>query len=302
MNNLLLYVVTVLIWGSTWHAITYQLGEIDPLLSVGYRFALASLVLVGYCMAAGKLLRFDARAHRFIFLQGLCLFGMNYWLIYLATRHLTSGLIAVVFSTVMLMNAVNGRIFLGNPVRPHVAVAGLVGLTGIVLVFWPELQGARLGREVVAAFVLAVAGTYLASLGNILSVRNQLNGLPVLQTNAFGMGYGALLMLALALGSGKTPDFQWTLPYVGSLLYLSLFGSIVAFGCYLTLVGRMGADRAAYASLLFPVVALQFSAWFEGYRWTTLGLAGLGMVVFGNLMIVSSPAQLKRALSRPGRG
>ena len=300
MNNLLLYAATVLIWGSTWHAITYQLGEVDPLLSVAYRFALASLVLLGYCMVVGRSLRFTPRAHLFIFLQGLFLFGMNYWLIYLATRHLTSGLIAVVFSTVMLMNSVNGRIFLGNPVRRHVVVAGLIGLAGIVLVFWPEVQGARLGREGISGFVLAMAGTYLASLGNILSVRNQLDALPILQTNALGMGYGALLMLVIALGGGKLPGFEWTLPYMGSLLYLSLFGSIVAFGCYLTLVGRMGADRAAYASLLFPVVALQLSVWFEGYHWTTPGLVGLGMVVFGNLMILVPPVQLKRVLSRRG--
>lgn len=301
MNNLLLYAATVLIWGSTWHLITYQLGEVDPLVSVGYRFGLASLVLLGYCRLRGRALAFPPRAHLFLFFQGAFLFGVNYWLIYLATHDLPSGLIAVLFSSVMLMNALNGRLFLGSPARPHVVFAGVVGLAGIVLVFWPELASAHLQGAGVMAVGLAVAGTYLASLGNILSVRNQRNGLPVLQTNAFGMGYGALLVLIAAAVGGKPFAFEWSLPYVGSLLFLSIFGSIVAFGCYLTLVGRLGADRAAYASLLFPVVALQLSVWFEDYHWTGQGLLGLAMVIVGNLMIITPPARLRRRLFPAGR-
>lgn len=119
------------------------------------------------------------------------------------------------------------------------------------------------------ALVVALAATYFAPLGNILSARNQLRKLPILQTNALGMGYGAALMLTIASVSGRPMGFDWSLPYVGSMLYMSVFGSIAAFGCYLTLVGRLGAEKAAYASPLFPIVALQLSVWFEDYQWTT---------------------------------
>lgn len=298
MNNLLLYASTVLIWGSTWLAITYQLGAVDPLLSVGYRFSLASLLLLGYCLLTGKRLRFTLQEHAFIFLQGVSLFGLNYWLFYLTTQHLTSGLVAVTFSTVVFMNILNGRLFLGRAIQPHVVLAAVIGLIGIVLVFWPEFEADSLGSNTGLALLMAAAATYLASLGNILSARNQVSKLPILQTNAFGMGYGAILMLAIALVSGRPFSFDWSLPYVGSMLYLSVFGSIVAFGCYLTLVGRLGADKAAYASLLFPIVALQLSVWFEDYQWTPQSLLGLSMVLLGNLIILAPPKQLRRLYAR----
>lgn len=298
MNNLLLYASTVLIWGSTWLAITYQLGEVDPLLSVSYRFALASLLLLIYCFLAGKSLRFPLRAHIFIFLQGACLFGMNYWLFYLTTEHLTSGLVAVTFATVVLMNALNGRLFLGTAIQPHVILAAAIGLTGIVLVFWPEFQDFSFEGSTSIALIMAMAATYLASLGNILSARNQLQKLPILQTNALGMGYGTLLMLTIALVSGRPIGFDWSLPYVASMLYLSVFGSIAAFGCYLTLVGRLGAGKAAYASLLFPIVALQLSVWFEDYQWTPQSLTGLCMVLLGNLIILTPTKKRQRVTKR----
>ncbi len=294
MGNTLFYLATVVIWGSTWIAITFQLGVVDPLVSVAYRFVLAAVLLLAYCVARGLPLRFDVRAHRFVLLQGLLLFGFNYWLVYLSTQYLTSGLIAVLFSSVIVMNIVNGRLWLGSSVQGHVVVGASVGLLGIALVFWPELAGASLGHDALLGIGFALAGTYSASLGNIVSVRNQRNGLPVVQTNALGMAYGGTAMLAVAGLVDKAFGFEFTLPYVGSLLYLAVFGSIVAFGCYLTLVGRIGADKAAYAMLLFPVVALQLSAWFEGYHWSPQSLVGVALVLAGNGIILIRPARWLR--------
>lgn len=294
MGNTLFYLVTVLIWGSTWLGITFQLGVVDPQLSVAYRFILAAVLLLAYCAWRGRSLKFDSGAHRFILLQGLLLFGFNYWLIYLSTQYLTSGLIAVLFSSVIAMNIANGRWWLGSPVRGHVVVGAGIGLIGIGLVFWPELLGTKLNGDTLAGIGLALLGTYLASLGNIVSVRNQHNQLPVLQTNALGMAYGGSVMLVTAGMSGTPYLFEFTLPYTASLLYLAVFGSIVAFGCYLTLVGRIGADKAAYAMLLFPVVALQLSVWFEGYRWSAQSLAGVALVLAGNGIILISPKQRAR--------
>ncbi|MBN1318592.1 MAG: DMT family transporter [Anaerolineales bacterium] len=298
MTNLLLYTTTVLIWGSTWLAITFQIGIVDPLLSISYRFGLASLLLLTYCLVTGKNLRFPLRAHIYILFQGATLFGLNYWLFYLTTQHLTSGLVSVVFASLLVMNVINGRLFRAGAILPHVVLAAAIGLLGIVLVFWPEFEGVNLKGTTSLALLMAVAATYSASLGNLLSARNQANGLPVLQTNAIGMGYGALLMLIMALVGSKPINFVWSLPYLSSLLYLSIFGSIVAFGCYLTLIGRLGADKAAYATLLFPIIALQLSVWFEDYRWTLQSLVGLSLVLLGNLIILTPPKRLHWIMAR----
>lgn len=296
MQNLALYGTTVLIWGSTWLAITYQLGSVDPLASVGYRFGLASLLLLAYCRVMSKPMRFSRRDHLFIFLQGALLFGINYWLFYLCTEYLTSGLVAICFSTVVFLNILNGRLFLGTQIRPAVVLGAGLGLVGILMVFWPELATYQAG--VGAGVLVGLLASYVASLGNILSSRNQANGLPVLQTNAYGMGYGALLMLVAALVSGKPLGFELSLPYTLSLVYLSVFGSIVAFGCYLSLIGRIGADRAAYASLLFPLVALQLSVWFEDYQWSALSLVGVSLIVVGNLMALVPMERWRRGWAR----
>ncbi len=284
IKNLSLYTITVLIWGSTWLGIKFQLGDVDPLVSVIYRFTLASILLGVWCGLRGLNMRFAMRDHLFIALQGTCLFAVNYWLFYLAEVHLTSGIVAVMFSTIVFWNILNGRIFLKTPVRVNVICGAGLGIVGIGLVFWPELSGFSLADEGFKGFVLSMVATLLASFGNILSVRNQKHGLPVVQTNAYGMAYGTLLMLSAALIAGKSFTFDPSALYIISLLYLALFGSVIAFGCYLTLVGKIGADRASYATLLFPIIALIISTLFEGYRWSPPALAGVAVILAGNAL------------------
>ena len=284
MLNTILYSLVVFIWGSTWLAITYQLGVVSPLLSIAYRFLLASALLFAYCRLRGRPLRYNAAAHRWMMLQGLLLFALNYWQFYLAERALASGLVAVVFALMVPLNILNGRLFLGAPIRPGVAVGGLLGLIGVGLIFQPELRGFQGGAAQWTGLLLCLGATLSASLGNIVSARNQRQGLPILQVNAYGMGYGGLFMLLMALLLGQPLTFEATGSYVGSLIYLTVFGSIVAFGSYLSLVGRIGADRAAYTTLLFPIVALMLSAVFEGYQWSVVGLCGLSLILFGNLL------------------
>lgn len=284
IRNLLLYTVTVLIWGSTWLGIKFQLGEVDPLVSVIYRFSLATALLFAWCVLRGLTMRFGVRDHLFIALQGVCLFAVNYWLFYLAEVHLTSGIVAVMFSTIVFWNILNGRIFLKTPVRANVLCGAGLGIVGIGLVFWPELSDFNLADDGFKGFLLSMAATLMASFGNILSARNQKHGLPVVQTNTYGMAYGALVMLAVAVIAGKPFSFDPSAAYVVSLLYLALFGSVVAFGCYLTLVGRIGADRASYATLLFPIIALIISTLFEGYHWTPPALAGVVIILAGNAL------------------
>jgi drug/metabolite transporter (DMT)-like permease len=286
MKNLILFLIPALIWGSTWLAIKYQLGIVDPLVSVFYRFLLAAIILFAYCSSVGMNLRYSAKQHFFMALQGLLLFGINYWLVYLAEVHLKSGLVAVVFSTIIFLNIFNGALFLKSRIRLNVLFNSFLGFIGIALVFKDELIGFNFSSVESSALLLAGISVITASFGNITSAYNQKNKLPVIQTNAFGMLYGSLLMLLLALVTGKPFTFDFSLPYIGSLMYLAIFGSIIAFTSYLTLLGKIGADKSAYVTLVFPIIALVLSTIFEDYNWNALALIGVILITIGNFMIL----------------
>lgn len=285
-QNALLYIVTILIWGSSWLAIKYQLGSVDPMVSVAYRFLLASGLSWLYCLISRRLLRFSFRDHCFMFLQGASLFALNYWLFYLSEITLTSGLAAVIFSTIVVMNTMNGVLFLKNRLELLVVVGIVIGLFGIILVFWPEVTDFESGNENLFAISLALLATLLASVGNITSARNQRKGIPVVQSNTFGMTYGAILMLILSLSTDRKFTFELTIPYVSSLVFLSVFASIIAFWTYLTLLGRVGVERGAYATLFFPLVALAISTVAENYQWSAYAGIGIVLILVGNLLIL----------------
>ena len=287
MANLLFYTVTILIWGSTWLGIKFQLGNVDPALSVAYRFALAAVILFVWCLFRRLPMRFSKGDHLYIAMQGVFLFAFNYLLFYLAELQITSGLAAVVFSTIVVMNLLNGRLFLGTTIELKVLFGGALGMFGLVLLFWPEMAAVNFSGPVIVGMLLSFAATYLASLGNIISARNQHRKLPVVQTNAYGMAYGSLCMVLVVMVSGAPITIDLTAPYLLSLAYLALFGSVIAFGCYLSLVGRIGPGRAAYATLLFPVVALALSTIWEDYHWSLSGVCGILLILCGNYLALA---------------
>ena len=285
-QNAFLYFATILIWGSSWLAIKFQLGSVDTMVSVAYRFLLASGISWIFCSFSGHQLKFSLRDHGFMFLQGASLFSLNYWLFYISELTLTSGLAAVIFSTIVVMNMLNGAIFLRNRLELRVVIGAFLGLLGIMLVFWPEVSIFETGSKNLQAAALAVLATFLASLGNIVSARNQSQGIPVVQSNTFGMTYGALLMLIIAWSAENEFTFEFTFSYVSSLVFLSVFASIIAFWSYLTLLGRVGVERAAYATLIFPLVALGISTIFEEYQWSAYAGIGIVLILGGNLLIL----------------
>lgn len=286
MKNFILFSASAIIWGSTWLAIKFQLGLVDPIISVSYRFILASFILLLFCRISGLNLKYNVKEHLFIALQGFFLFGINYWLVYLAEVHLPSGLVAVIFSMIIFFNIFNGAIFVGSPIRVRVIAGAALGIVGIGLVFKQELLSFSLSSDNSLALVIAGLGALTASLGNITSVHNQKINLPVIQTNAFGMMYGALFMLIISLIMGKHFSFEISYAYIGSLLYLSIFGSIIAFTCYLTLLGKIGADKAAYVTLIIPVIALILSTIFEEYTWTLYAFIGVALILIGNMLVL----------------
>ena len=292
MKNIILYLITILVWGSTWLAIKYQLGVVDPMVSVIYRFALSSVLLMLFCRIKGLSLKFSLKEHFFMALLGTLLFSVNYWLVYVAEVYVTSGLVAVLFSSIVFLNIANGFFFLGTAIEKKMVAGAALGIVGIILIFMPEIQSFDLTDKGLFGLFIGFISVLLASFGNITSARNTKNKIPVLQANAFGMGYGALLLTIIAFFMGKEFTFTASLPYMSSLVYLSVFGSIIAFYSYLTLIGSIGADKASYAIMIVPVVALVLSSFFEGYAWNVYAIAGLFLVVGGNFLALFKPRRV----------
>ena len=285
MQNILLYAATVMIWGTTFFAIKFQLGVVDPFVSVSYRYAIAGVLLLAYCAASGRLRqRLTVKQHSYMALFGLLLFCLSYCMTYTGTQYLASGLVSVCFSTITVMNIINQRIIFKIPINKQVVIGTALGLIGITLIFAPEVQAISLHDATMLGIAICIFAAYLASLGNMASMKNKALDIPVTVSTGYGMLYGALFAGILALIMGKDFGFSYEAPYIISLLYLAIFGSIVAFLCFLTLINNIGADKAAYATILFPAIALALSTIYEGYEWSALSILGFALIIGGNII------------------
>lgn len=300
MGNLQLFVACVAIWGSTWLVIKFQLGVVAPEASVAYRFLLASLLLFAYCGARGLRLRFSRRDQAWIVLQGLLMFGASYVLVYFAEQHLASGLVAVGYSASPLLGMLGLRLFFRTPMTARVAAGSLLGILGITLVFAPEVAKVGAAGPPMAGVVFTVLSVVLSSLGSVVAHRNNASGIPIWQNMAFGMLYGSGFAALLNVVAGNSFSFEATHAYVLSLLYLAVFGSILAFACFLTLIARIGAARASYVGVMVPVIALAVSAAFEDFHWQLLTWVGIAVAVTGNVLVLRNAAG-RRSTSQPGR-
>jgi drug/metabolite transporter (DMT)-like permease len=303
--NLALFASTVLIWGTTWFAIALQLGPVPVLTSIFYRFALAAVLFLPGLLLVRRLTPTRPRDHLFIALQGLFLFGLNFVCFYNATRFVPSGLVSVVFSLATLYNAVAARLFFGEPIARRTLLAAAFGFVGLAVLFAPAIRDGILGPDAPLGLALAALGTLSFSLGNMVSRRNSAAGIPPATANAWGMTWSSLFLLAVLLTTGTPIVAPPDLTYLGALAYLSVFGSIVGFTTYLMLVARIGSGRAAYATVMFPVVALVVSAGFEGYHWDLRTVAGLALTMIGNLIVfggIGRPAPAARATAMPKAG
>jgi drug/metabolite transporter (DMT)-like permease len=259
-------------------------------MSVAYRFLLAALLLFAWCRFRKFPMRFSLREHAWLALFGVGSFGINYVLVYYAEQHVVSGLVAVGYSASPLLGMLGMRLFFGTPMTPRVALASLLGIAGIVLVFYPELARMQGSAQTTKGAVFTMLSVLIAVLGTMVAQRNQRDGLPLWQGMAWGMLYGGLMALALGIAAGKSVTFQATAAYILSLAYLSILGSIVAFASFFTLLKRVGAARAGYIGVMVPVVALFISAAFEGFRFHALTWIGIGVSVAGNVLMLRGRA------------
>lgn len=288
LNSAVLFIVTVLIWGTSWIAIALQIGPVPVSVSVFYRIALAAVVLL-LALAATKRLALPSQ-WRFIILQAICLFSLNFVALYNAAALIPSGLPSVVFSMASIFNALNARLFFGERITLRVVLAGLLGVSGLILVFWNSLA-VSFDPDTVRGIGWALLGTMVFSWGNMASRRNSVTGTTPIIANAWGMGIGAGVLLVLALTT-RQPLVVPTDPiYFAALLYLAVFASVIGFTTYLMLVSQIGSAQAGYATVVFPVVALVISTFVEGYEWTATAVIGVALALIGNAVMFGGLAE-----------
>ncbi len=284
--DLLLYATVVAAWGFAWIAIHFQVGIVSPDVSIVWRFLLAGIVTIMIAAWRGDSLRYSLKMHGTFALLGLLLFSLNFLFFYHAAETLPSGLLSIVFSLASFINVWLAAIFFRTPVNLRVVAGGLLGAIGMTAMFYPQFAGDGFKHGALTALWFCVAGTLAFCLGNMVSTRLHQRKIPIFAASGYAMLYGSAAMAIYAALRGHAFIIDWSLPYLAGMLYLALAASVVAFACYLTLLGRIGADRAAYVTVLGPVVALAVSTFVENLQWSVLATLGLAAVLAGNVLVL----------------
>lgn len=284
-----LFWVPTLIWASTWHVILYQLAEAPPLNSVGWRFLLAGAVLLGVAIVRGERWRLEPRWHAWLVLAGVVQYSINYWGVYEAERHIPSGLVAVLFSLMVFGNALSGWWLFKQPVTRRFLVAACFGVLGVVLIFWPEVVATGARPNAALGLGVGLLAVVMACTGNALTLSLTRRGVPLVPLLGWGMTYGALALLAVAAAQGSLGAIGHSPAWWGSLAYLALFGTVIAFFVYFRLAQRVGPARAAMTGVMIPPIALAISAALEGWRPTALSLAGVALCLGSVFVATRAP-------------
>ncbi|MGK0296923.1 MAG: drug/metabolite transporter (DMT)-like permease [Gammaproteobacteria bacterium] len=282
----LLFLTTVLIWGTTFYAITLQLGEVPPLQSVFYRFAIAAMVMWILALIRKTKTRYRGSDHVLFAVLGLFMFSLNYVVVYFATGHLVSGLVSVIFSLIIPFNILFYWLIFHEKPSLALMAGSLFGIVGITALFFEDFYGITISESVILGIGLALLSTIMASAGNIIAQLLKLRNINVTACNTWGMSYGTLFLLMAVVFAGEPWQFSQKIDYIFSLLYLSLAGTVIAFWTYLTLLHRIGAPRAAYITVIFPLVALLVSTLYEDMHWTGYKFLGVALIVAGNVFII----------------
>lgn len=282
-------VVCALIWGTTWYAITLQLGAVDPIASIVYRFGLAAVVLMGFCLLTGRSLKLTRAQHLAAAGQGLFTFAIDYAFVYWAEERIASAVVAVVFAGLAFLNLALFRLILQQKAARLAWLGAFLGLLGVAAMFGAELLRAEMEARAMVGLGLALLAVLAAGIGNLFAWRGQQAGGAVLAMTGWGMAYGVGFLLVYALIAGTPFGFEPTWTYVLSLLHLSVLGSVVAFGLYFWLARARGYAMASYISALTPPLAMGISVAFEGARFGLLAFLGLGLVLAGQALLLRAP-------------
>ena len=285
-NTIFLFISTLIVWGPTWYIIKFQLGIVDPMTSVFYRFFLSSIIILVFCVLKKINLKFSLKEHLLIAALGISLFNINYVFFYLSTVHLISGFVALCFSSILFMNVVNNIVFKRKYPKIMTLVGGFIGTLGLLFIFYDEIISFEFSKGTSIGILLGVLATYFASIGNLISEYTSKIKLNVVAVTGYGMLYGSVTLLIYLLVVGIDLNFDFSYRYIISLLYLSIFGSVFGFILYLSIIKNIGANDAAYVAIIMPLIALIISTIFEGLIWDMNLYIGAFLVLFGNILIL----------------
>ena len=292
MNNFILFSITLFCWSPTWYVIKFQLGYVDPLASVFYRFLLASIIIFIYLFIKKKNLFFSLNNHMWFLFFGICLYSLNYVFFYLSNTYLISAFPAIVFSTVVMMNIIGEAFYFKKKPTLKTLIGATIGMIGIIIIFKDEIFNFSLSDDTHIGLFLALLGTLCASTGNMIHQRNLNNNFPLIQTIAYAMLYGSLITLLITQIRGTELLFEYSVSYIASLAYLSIIGSIFAFIFYLRLLEKVGAGRAGYVGVVMPVLALLISTLFENLEWQIDLILGLPILLAGAVLVINQKIKL----------
>ena len=287
MNNYILFLITLFCWSPTWYLIKFQLGYVDPLVSVFYRFLIAAIIIFIYLVIKNKNLKFSINHHFWFLFFGTCLYSINYVFFYLSNTYLISAFPAIVFSTVVIMNILGETFYFKKKPSLKTLIGATIGMIGIIIIFNDEIFNFSLSEGTHIGLFLALIGTFCASTGNMVYQRNLNNNFPVIQTIAYAMLYGSLVTLMATQVRGAELLFENSISYISSLLYLAIFGSIFAFVSYLKLLEKVGPGRAGYVGVVMPVLALMISTIFEKLEWQIDLIIGLPILIIGAILVIN---------------
>ncbi len=292
MNNFILFGITLFCWSPTWYIIKFQLGYVDPLVSVFYRFFAASVIIFVYLIIKNKNLKFSFSYHIWFLFFGTCLYSLNYVFFYISNTYLISAFPAIVFSTVVIMNILGETFYFKKKPSLKTLLGAIIGMVGILIIFNDEIFNFNLKNNTHFGLFLALLGTFCASTGNMVFQRNLNNNFPLIETIAYAMLYGSLLTLLITQIKGTELLFEYSFSYIASLAYLSIIGSIFAFIFYLKLLEKVGAGRAGYVGVVMPVLALLISTLFENLEWQIDLILGLPILIIGAILVIDQKIKI----------
>lgn len=281
--------VCAVIWGTTWFAITLQLGTVDPVASVVWRFGLAAIVLFAGCLATGRRIRLNRVQHLAALGQGAFVFAISYAFVYASEQRVASAIVAVIFAALAFLNLVLFRVAAGQKAAPMAWAGACLGLMGVAVLSASEIVGARMETVALVGIGFAVIAVCSSTVGNFFAWRGQVEGAAVIPATAWAMAYGTGILILYGLAAGVRWSFEPTAAYLGSLLYLSIFGSVIAFVIYFTIARSRGYALASYISALTPPIAMLVSVLFEGAHFGWPALAGLALVLSGQALLIRAP-------------
>jgi len=297
MNNSILFIATLFCWSPTWYLIKFQLGYVDPLVSVFYRFFAASLIILIFLIIKKKNLKFSFNQHIWFLFFGTCLYSINYVFFYTSNTYLVSAFPAIVFSTVVIMNLLGEWFYFKKKPTNKTSIGAVIGMVGVIIIFNEEIFNFSLSNSTHIGLFLALLGTFCASTGNMVHQRNLNNNFPLIQTIAFSMLYGSLITLLITQLNNTELLFEFSFKYIASLAYLSVFGSIFAFIFYLKLLEKVGPGRAGYVGVVMPVIALLISTIFENLEWQVDLIIGLPILLIGAVLVINQKIIFKKITS-----